>query len=78
MHQILNLFLEQHNCYYPFQIGFRSNYSINSALMSIAENIKFQLDNRDFAAGVFLDLRKAFDTMDHHILNQKPESYVVD
>lgn len=46
--------------------------------MSIAENIQFQLDNRDFAAGVFLDLRKAFDTMDHHILNQKPESYVVD
>ena len=36
--------------------------------MSIVENIQTQLDNGEFAAGVFVDLRKAFDTVNHRIL----------
>ena len=41
MHQRLNFFLEQYNCYYPLQFGFRLNYSRNnSALMSVVENIQ--------------------------------------
>ena len=59
MHQRLNFFLEQYNCYYPFQFGFRLNYSTNSALMSIIENTQTQLDNGEFAAGFFVDQRKA-------------------
>ena len=43
MHQRLNFFLEQHNCYYPFQFGFRLNYSANSVVMSVVENIQTQL-----------------------------------
>ena len=77
MHKRLNFFLEQYNCYYPFQFGFRLNYSTNSTLMSIVENIQTQLDNGEFAAGVFVDLRKAFDTVDHRILIQKLEHYGV-
>ena len=77
MHKRLDFFLEQYNCYYPFQFGFRLNYSTNSALMSIVENIRTQLDNGEFAAGVFVDLRKAFDTVDHRILIQKLEHYGV-
>ena len=45
MHERLDFFLEQYNCYYPFQFGFRLNYSTNSALMSIVENIQIELDN---------------------------------
>ena len=52
----------------PLQFGFRWNYSTNSALMSIIENIQTRLDNGEFAAGVFVDLRKAFDTVNHRIL----------
>ena len=44
MHQRFNFFLEQCNCYYPFQFGFRLNYSTNSALMSIVENIQTVLN----------------------------------
>ena len=45
--------------------------------MSIVENIQTQLDNGEFAAGVFVDLRKAFDTVDHRILIRKLEHYGV-
>ena len=36
--------------------------------MSIAENIQTQLDDGKYSAGVFIDLKKAFDTVDYNIL----------
>ena len=77
IYQRLNFFFEQYNCYYLFQFGFRLNCSTNSALMLIIENIQTQLNNGEFAAGVFEDLRKAFDAVDHRILIQKLEHYGV-
>ena len=71
IHCRLNLFLEQNNCLYPFQFGFRLNYSTNNALMAIEESIQKQLDAGNCTAGVFFDLKKAFDTVDHNILLEK-------
>ena len=71
MHQRLNKFLEETNCFYNLQFGFHLNLSTNTALLSIIENIQIDLDNRDFAAGVFIDLKKAFGTVVHHILLKK-------
>ena len=39
--------------------------------MSIAEKIQTQLDYSKYSAGVFVDLKKAFDIIDHNILLEK-------
>ena len=68
MHKRVYSFLEQQNFFYNAQFGFRLSLSTNNALMSITENIQSQLDQNKFCTGVFVDLKKAFDTVDHEIL----------
>ena len=68
IHLRLILFLERRNCYHPFQFGFRLNFSTSNALMSIVENIQTQFVDSRYSVGVFVDLKKAFDTVDHIIL----------
>ena len=75
MHKQVYSFLEQQNCFYNAQFGFRLSLSTNNALMSITENIQSQLDQNKFWAGVFVDLKKAFDTVDHEILLKKLSHY---
>ena len=71
IHLKLSLFLETRNCYYPFQFGFRSNFSTNIVRMSIVENIQTQLNDGKYSAGVYVDLKKVFDIVDHDILLKK-------
>ena len=75
MHKRLYSFLKTQNCFYPGQFGFRLNVSTNNALMSITENIQAQLDEGKYCAGVFVDLKKAFDTVDHNLLLRKLDYY---
>ena len=77
MHERLNKFLEQETCFYSLQLGFRLNCSTNNALMSIIENIQTHLDDNKYVAGVFVDLKKAFDTVDHDIFIEKLDHYGV-
>ena len=70
-------FLNLHNCIYELQFGFRAKHSTNHALFSLTEMIREALDNSNFACGIFIDLQKAFDTVDHHILLKKLDYYGV-
>ena len=53
----------------------RANHSTNHALFSLTEIIREALDNSYFACGIFIDLQKAFDTVDHTILLKKLDHY---
>ena len=50
---------------YDLQFGFRQQYSTSHALINITENIRKALDDGNIGCGVFVDLQKAFDTVDH-------------
>ena len=70
-------FLNIYNCIYELQFGFRAKHSTNHALFSLTETVREALDSGNFACGIFIDLQKAFDTVDHNILLKKLEYYGV-
>ena len=53
--------------------GFRQNRSTTFALFDLSQKVSTFLDNKLSAFGIFVDLRKAFDTIDHGILLKKVE-----
>ena len=68
MHERLDAFLVKHNCFYDLQFGFRSGHSTIHALLDLTEDIRKAIDEKKIAVGVFIDLQKAFDTVDHNII----------
>ena len=68
-------FLDKENIIYKLQFGFRPKHSTTHALISITENVKKALDNNKFTCGVFIDLQKAFDTVNHEIILKKLYRY---
>ena len=68
-------FLKKHKILYKLQFGFRESHSTSLALIEAMNEIYSKLDEGKFVLGVFLDLKKAFDTIDHQILLKKLEHY---
>ena len=64
-------FLNRFNQIYTRQFGFRKAHSTTDTLINIVERIRKCLDKGEFACGVFVDLQKAFDTIDHNLLLNK-------
>ena len=63
-------FLDSNNVLYKHQFGFREQ-----AIASLGEKITQSLDSDDIVIGVFIDLKKAFDTVPHDILLRKMYAY---
>ena len=68
-------FLERNRILYCHQYGFRKFYSTLLALIEVTDLIKRFLDEKQYAIGIFIVFRKAFDTFNHDILQDKLECY---
>ena len=71
MHTRLYEYIENSGPFYEKQFGFRKKYSTSHAILNIVEGIRENLDNTTFICGVFIDLEKTFDTVNHQILLKK-------
>ena len=56
-------YLDSINIFHLLRFGFRQNHSTNHALISMTKSIRNTIDNGKFGCGVFIDLKKAFDTV---------------
>ena len=75
MYNHLINFINKHNILYKYQFGFRKRHSTNHAIITLVDKISTALDRGNVVIGCFLDLKKAFDTVNHSILISKLYKY---
>ena len=68
-------YVEKFNILYQYQYGFRKGHSTTHALVDLVDKIKNSIDNGEMTCGIFVDLSKAFDTVNHSILLHKLDHY---
>ncbi len=71
VHVQLYQHLVDNNLFINKQHGFRPRRSTSSALINFSDEILTNMDKGNLCGAVFLDLAKAFDTVDHQILTKK-------
>ena len=74
MYKRLYTFLSN-NIIYNLQFGFRQHYSTSHALINIFESMRKAFDEGNIGCGVFVNLQKAFDTVDQQILLEKLDNF---
>ena len=65
MHKRLFSYLERYCILHELQFGFWEKFSTSHALISLIEHLKRSLGEGAFGCGIFIDLKKAFDTVNH-------------
>ena len=71
VHNQLTKYLREHKILSPYQYGFRKLHSTEFATLAFADTIRRNIDNGLMTGAVFLDFKKAFDSVDHSLLLDK-------
>lgn len=77
VYQQLVTYFESNQLFYKFQSGFRSKHSCETAIQYLITEWKCDLDSNKVILATFLDLRRAFETVDRQILIDKLRKYGV-
>ena len=64
-----NFFVIQFHLLYDQQFGFRASYSTYMALIQLVDSLSISLSDKQSSIGVFIDLSKAFDTINHTFIS---------
>ena len=68
-------FLNKNNILSNNQYGFRAGHSTQQLVIELVDKTSQAIERKEYTVGLFLDLSKAFDTLNHHILLEKLQHY---
>ena len=73
--QQLYSYFKSNNLFYTGQYGFRDEHSTELAALELVDRLNTEIDEKNIPIAIYMDLSKAFDTLDHSILTHKLSYY---